>query len=113
MKVIDYLAEELKLEEMGATKEAIASFGKFYPKTLQAFGGSKGLQKWLASDDVMPVRVARVFRVDNDRLFTTGRCADCDGEDILKFDGADAEALEELNDTELMTVIFNALPFVR
>lgn len=120
MKVIDYLAEELKLEEMGGTKEAIASLGKFYPKTLRAFGGAKGLKKWLTRPPSvgMTTRVARVFRAENNRISKRlGAMAFAvrDSFYFYKNDRIHTEAKEfnKLYDaTELMSVVCGALPSI-
>ncbi len=68
-------------------KKEMTMFGKFYPKTLRAFGGPKRLQKWMAGDDAMPTRVSRIFHAENDRPLT------------------DAEEFEELSGTKLMVAV--------
>ena len=72
------------------SKKEITIFSKFYPKTLRAMGGPKGLQKWLNGGGAMPTQAARIFQAENDLLCTV------------------AEEFEESTDTELLGVIASA-----
>ena len=75
-------------------KKEIASFGKFYSKTLEAFGGPKGLEKWLLTKDEVPTHVAHVFRVENERLL------------------CEADEFDEVGKSDVMVAVCEALPDV-
>jgi len=49
-------------------KSQIRDFRRFYPATVKAMGGPKGVLRWWKGEDPMTSRVARIWRRENSRI---------------------------------------------